>query len=59
MTEYWLTKVYTPNGKVFSFSEEMKVAARIYSFQMLMKVKIQTVITGGIDTGRMMLRKIR
>ncbi|MNW62821.1 hypothetical protein D3C74_409750 [compost metagenome] len=37
----------------------MKVAARIYSFQILMKVRMHTVITGGIDTGRMMLRKIR
>ncbi|MNI94631.1 hypothetical protein D3C73_1527630 [compost metagenome] len=42
-----------------SFSEEIKVAARIYSFQMLMKVRMHTVITGGIDTGKIILRKIR
>jgi hypothetical protein len=51
--------VYTPKGKVFNFSEEMKVAAKIYSFQMLMNVRIHTVITGGTETGRMIVRKIR
>ncbi|MNJ01931.1 hypothetical protein D3C73_1617150 [compost metagenome] len=42
-----------------SFSEEMKVAAIIYSFQMLIKVKIHTVMIGGMDTGKIILRNIR
>src|SRR5690606_33263457 len=52
-------KLFTPNGSVFSLSEEMNVAARMYSFQMLMNVRIHTVTIGGMHTGKIMLRKIR